>query len=73
MSKQNWFKTLNEALDSEDLIDFWPLGSNINYNETVRHIVETGIMNGKRPQTMLVSVYRDEQGRYERPIHYITN
>lgn len=62
MSQQNFFKTLNESLESEGLVEKWPLGSNINYGETVRHIVDNE----------LISVYRDERGMYERPIHYST-
>lgn len=60
MSKQNFFPTLNESLESEGLVEQWPLGSNINYGDTVRHIVDN----------TLISVYRDERGMYERPIHY---
>lgn len=60
MSKQNFFPTLNESLESEGLVEKWPLGSNINYSENVRHIVGD----------TLISVYRDERGMYERPIHY---
>lgn len=60
MSKQNFFPTLNESLESEGLVEKWPLGSNMNYGETVRHIVGD----------TLISVYRDERGMYERPIHY---
>lgn len=59
----NWFNTLNDALQSENLIDYWPLGLNINYSQTVRIITDNNI---------LISVYRDERGLYERPIHYST-
>lgn len=62
MSQQNFFKTLNESLESEGLVEKWPLGSNIGYGETIRHIVDNE----------LISVYRDERGMYERPIHYST-
>lgn len=62
MPQQNFFKTLNESLESESLVGKWPLGSNIGYGETVRHIVGNE----------LISVYRDERGMYERPIHYST-
>lgn len=62
VSKRNWFNTLNEALDSEGLIEYWPLGLNINYGKT-----ESAVSDGK-----YISVYRDENGRYERPIHYAT-
>ena len=58
--KQNWFDTLNQALESENLVEEWPLGTNIGYGETVR--IHT--------DTHLISVYRETDGRYERPIHY---
>jgi hypothetical protein len=58
--KQNWFETLNAALESEGLVDQWPLGTNISYGQTVR--VET--------DTRLISVTRENDGRYERPVHY---
>lgn len=66
MPKQNWFNTLNEALESEDLVKYWPLGSNIRYNQTVQNIVT------KDNEWHLISVYRDDKGMYERPIHYDT-
>lgn len=59
-AKTNWFNTLNEALEAEGLTDLWPLGLNIGYNQEV-NFVKSGTY---------VSVYRDEHGRYERPIHY---
>ena len=62
-----WFDTLNEALESEKLVELWPLGLNINYGQTVQAYV-----TDKR-KTRLISVYRDERGLYERPIHYITD
>jgi hypothetical protein len=73
--KQNWFNTLNESLESEGLVELWPMSSNIQYGQTVRHIVETGKLKGKRqtPELMFISVYRDERGLYERPVHYVTN
>ena len=58
----NWFNTLNESLSSENLVESWPLGVNIRYNETVQ-VVDKGVF---------ISVYRDERGFYERPIHYKT-
>jgi len=58
----NFFNTLNEALDAEEIVPLWPLGSNISYGQTVSHVTD-GIF---------VSVYRDERGMYERPIHYKT-
>lgn len=68
MSKKNFFETLNQALESENLVKLWPVGSNINYGETIQHIVENG------DETRLISVYRDNvNGRYERPVHYRTD
>lgn len=58
----NWFPTLNAALDAEGLTASWPLGVNLSYGET------RGLSAGGR----WISVTRDEQGRYERPIHYAT-
>ena len=59
---RNWFDTLNAALDSEALTDMWPLGVNVPYDTTV------GLCSGGR----YISVTRDNAGRYERPIHYVT-
>lgn len=61
--KQNWFLTLNEALQSEDLVNLWPFGLNIGYGETVRFTTDCG---------RLISVYRETDGLYERPVHYST-
>jgi hypothetical protein len=60
MYKQNWFDTLNQSLESENLIDYWQFGLNISYGETVR-IVSNGL---------LISITRDNSGRYERPVFY---
>ncbi len=75
MTKKNWFATLNDALESEGLVELWPLGSNIKYGETVQHVVATGFYRGKRqtPVRRLISVYRNELGSYERPVTYLTN
>lgn len=64
MTQRNFFNTLNEALDSENLVELWPLGTNIDYNQNV------GVV-GNDDETF-ISVYRDERGMYERPIHYAT-
>lgn len=61
-SNFNWFPTLNESLDSEDLVSYWPLGLNIRYDQTV-----SVVKDGK-----YISVYRSENGDYERPVHYAT-
>lgn len=69
--------TLNAALAAAhpDCVALWPLGSNIGYNESVRHVVETGVLLGKRqtPECRLISVYRDERGLYETAVTYLTH
>ena len=63
---QNWFPTLNDALVSEDLLEAWDCcWSPINYGETRSWTWEDGSRYG-----YYVSVYRDERGWYERPVHY---
>jgi len=63
---QNWFNTLNEALESEGLLESWnPTSPSIQYGETRSWTWEDGSKNGR-----LVSVYRNEKGLYERPVHY---
>jgi len=62
-AKQNWFDTLNQSLESENLIDLWPFGLNIGYGETARFTTDCN---------RLISVYRETDGRYERPVHYST-
>ena len=61
--KGNWFNTLNESLDSEGLVDLWPLGLNLGYNETASCAVDGTFM----------TVYRDSRGMYERVVHYPTD
>lgn len=62
--KQNWFNTLAEALDSEGLGGAWD-GYPLSYGQTRGITWDNGTKRGH-----YVSVYRDEMGRYERPIHY---
>ena len=59
---RNWFETLNDALEAEGLLDLWPVGLNITYDETVSFAA----------RGRWISVYRDTAGRYERPVHYAT-
>ena len=64
--KQNWFNTLNQALESENLLDSWALHFNpIAYNETYTYTFDDGSKYGR-----YVSIYRDQRGMYERPVHY---
>lgn len=66
MSKQNFFPTLNDALNSEGLIESWdPFWPGIAYGETRSWTWEDGSRYGH-----FVSIYRDTTGRYERPVHY---
>jgi hypothetical protein len=62
---RNYFPSLNEALASEGLVDWWPLGKSLAHGETYSFTFEDGSPHGH-----FVSIYRDEQGRYERPVHY---
>jgi hypothetical protein len=68
--------TLNQALDAAgpSVKELWPLGSNIAYGQTVRHVVETGSVWGRRkePVCRVISVYRCESGRYETATTYLT-
>ena len=64
--KQNWFSTLNEALEAEGLIESWDcMAPGIAYGETRSYTWQDGTRYGH-----LVSIYRDNEGRYERPVHY---
>jgi hypothetical protein len=66
MSKQAYFPTLNEALRAEDLLDSWGIEQTpIAYGETRRWTWQDGSRHGH-----LVSIYRNERGMYERPVHY---
>lgn len=59
----NYFETINDALDSEGLIDRWPITASVPYGATV------GLAHAGR----WISIYRDGvTGLYERPIHYAT-
>ena len=65
---KNWFETLNDALNAEALIEAWGTTGNftsIQYGETRCWTWQDGSKYGH-----IVSIYRDQDGRYERPIHY---
>lgn len=56
-----WHNTLNEALQAGGVdLECWPLGLNLNYNQTGR-LVHNGLF---------VSVCRDNRGMYETAISY---
>ena len=61
---QNWFNTLSEALESENLGHAWDMRP-IAYDQTLSCTYDNGTKYG-----YYVSIYRDERGMYERPIHY---
>lgn len=59
----NYFETLNDALDSENLIDIWPVTAGVPYGATIGFAIA-----GR-----WISIYRDGvTGLYERPVHYAT-
>jgi predicted heme/steroid binding protein len=63
---KNWFNTLSEALDSENLLDSWEIHfSGINYDSTFSWTWNDGTKYGH-----YITIYRDSNGRYERPVHY---
>lgn len=64
MHKQNWFDTLTEALESENISHMWP-NTPIAYGQTVSLTFDDGTRYGH-----FVSVFRDSNGLYERPVHY---
>lgn len=61
---QNWFNTLYEALEAEGLLEHWN-GQYLSYGDTKSCTYDDGTRFGH-----YVSVYRDERGMYERPVHY---
>lgn len=62
----NWFNTLNEALSSEGLLSTWDISfGGINYGQTFTYTFQDGSKYGH-----YISIYRESDGRYERPIHY---
>lgn len=66
MSKQNWFETLNAALESEGLLESWENNfPPIAYDSNFSYTFDDGTRYGR-----YVSIYRDSNGRYERPVTY---
>lgn len=63
---KNWFETLNEALESEGLLDSWnPANAPMRYDTNFSYTYDDGTRYGH-----YVSIYRGSDGRYERPVHY---
>ena len=66
-AKQNYFPTLNAALEAEGLLEAWDSSfPPIDYGQTRSFTWYDGTSHHGRH----VSIYRDERGLYERPIHY---
>ena len=64
--QQNFFPTLNAALESEGLLESWELTfPPIPYSGSFSYTFDDGSKHGH-----YVSLYRDQDGRYERPVHY---
>jgi len=63
--KQNWFETLNQSLDSEGLVDSWEFGLNIGYGESASTTHDDGTKYGH-----YITIFRNNNGMYERPVHY---
>jgi len=63
----NWFNTLNEALESENLLHTWDAirFGGIEYDSNFSYTYDDGTKYGR-----YITIYRDNTGRYERPIHY---
>lgn len=69
VSMKNWFNTLNEALESENIIHTWDISfPPIAYGQSFQYTYDDGTKYGRR-----ISIYRDERGMYERPVHYSCN
>ena len=64
--QRNYFPTLNDALDAENLLPAWACTNPpIQYGETRAWTHDDGSRYGRH-----ISIYRDERGMYERPVHY---
>lgn len=66
-NKSNWFSTLNEALASENLMEAWDAATfgGIGYGQTKTWTWQDGSKYGR-----YISIFRDNNGMYERPVHY---
>jgi hypothetical protein len=65
-SKPNWFPTLNAALESEGLLHSWnPTTPAMPYGSAFSYTFDDGSRHGH-----FVTVYRETDGMYERPVHY---
>ena len=69
-TKRNFFSTLNNALEAERLLHTWDgmRMPSIEYGETRYYHFDDDTRYGRA-----ISIYRDERGLYERPVHYSCN
>ena len=64
--QRNYFPTLNAALEAENLLAAWDCTNPpIHYGETRAWTYDDGSKYGRA-----ISIYRNERGFYERPVHY---
>lgn len=64
--QRNFFPTLNAALEAEGLLEAWDCTSPpLPYGGTRSWTWADGSKYGRA-----ISIYRDERGYYERPVHY---
>lgn len=62
---KNWFKTLDESLESENFQNVWPCGLDINVGGS-----RTVTVFNTEGRLVKILINRDENGMYERPIWY---
>lgn len=66
MMKQNRFQTLNDALESEGLLESWDITfPALAYGQTFSYTFDNGTRYGR-----YVSIHRFDDGAYERPVSY---
>ena len=62
----SYYNTLNDALESVGLLHTWDISNPpIGYNEYFSYTYDDDSKYGR-----FVSIYRNEQGKYETPVHY---
>ena len=60
------YNTLNDALESVNLVHTWDMSySPIGYNQYFSYTFDDGSKYG-----YYVAIYRNEDGKYETPVHY---
>ena len=62
---KNWFKTLDESLESENFQNAWPCGLDVDVSGS-----RTVTVFNTEGRLVKILINRDENGMYERPIWY---